>query len=420
MENARENLIRNFDAFILMEQPLAFFKGLAGYVNFASKSSPYKEIFIGQTSEYEKLNDKIMGLEDKSLKESVKARDELISIIRKQGLDIKTFKRVQTFSFNDDTDLIQEFDAYLDGNKAVGNGFRSDSLQQYLFDIAANLLTLGYKDDLNPYLASNEQYGAYYSRINGPGSSLITGNTHGNFIFSKTWPERWQATRALDRQRGLMPWWSFVRLSQFKRVYDVVLQNENKEVLIQILADDHNKIKIIDAVDSYHMAHALEQIVDAGLQHPVYRTNNSISSGSRTSLNRDEMKAHAVVVHNFLLQASSTGIASNESGPARFDSQSSILFLSGRPVMISRNRNSDPHYLLEIIFREPTKTWAYDEIWEDPFFHSRNVQYDPKKDWRKIYYAGYSVNEKIEKGLTIKDFLDVTKTTVSINKKYLQ
>lgn len=37
----------------------------------------------------------------------------------------------------------------------------------------------------------------------------------------------------------------------------------------------------------------------------------------------------------------------------------------------------------------------------------------------KIYNAGYDINEKVAKETTIKDFLDITKTTIRIKEKYL-
>lgn len=102
-----------------------------------------------------------------------------------------------------------------------------------------------------------------------------------------------------------------------------------------------------------------------------------------------------------------------------FDVKESKLRFKGKKIEISKTKNSDPHYLLTLIFRDKEKEWAYDEIWEDPYFRSRNKEFDPNEDWRKIYNAGYSVNGKVERATTIKDFLDVRKTSVSINRKYL-
>lgn len=161
--------------FIDEKQRLSFCKGLAEYIDYIKKTSPYKEAFAEQINEYEKLDIKIMELEDKTLKEMIDAKNKLLKIIKKNKIDIKTFQRLQTFGFDDTTDLIEEFDMYYDGQRAVGVGFRSDSLQNYLFDIAANLLRLGYKDELKDLLVTDKEYTAHSARINGQGSWAVGG-----------------------------------------------------------------------------------------------------------------------------------------------------------------------------------------------------------------------------------------------------
>lgn len=105
--------------------------------------------------------------------------------------------------------------------------------------------------------------------------------------------------------------------------------------------------------------------------------------------------------------------------PSTFDEGSSMLSVNGKQVEVSKSKDSDPHYLLAILFREPNRDWAYDEVWEDEYFVRKDREYDQKTDWRKIYNAGYSVNEKVAKATTLDDFLVVTKTSVAVNKKYL-
>lgn len=116
---------------------------------------------------------------------------------------------------------------------------------------------------------------------------------------------------------------------------------------------------------------------------------------------------------------SSADAASAEQGVSSFDVKNSLLAFNGKSIEISKTKNSDPHYLLAVIFKEKERTWAYDEIWEDPYFGRNHTDYNPKKDKNKIYNAAYSVNEKVAKATTVRDFLDITTTTVSINKSYL-
>ena len=111
--------------------------------------------------------------------------------------------------------------------------------------------------------------------------------------------------------------------------------------------------------------------------------------------------------------------ASKISTIVSFDKKKSVLTFKGKKIEISKTKNSDPHYLLALLFKDKSKELAYDEIWESPYFQSQNTEYDPKNDWRKIYNAAYSVNEKVAKMTTIQDFLDISKTAISINKNYL-
>ena len=243
-----------------------------------------------------------MKLEAKTLDEMIEAKNTFATIIKENGLDVKTFSRLQTFSFTDSTDLFQEFDSFLEG-RSVGNGFRSDSLQNYLFDLGANLLAKGYKEDIKQYLVSDEEYAKHYARINGQGSWAVTGNINGNFIFSTTYPERYHYVRTFDRKKNLVPWWSFIKLTQFKRAYDIVIKNEDLWSLFSDRSDEHNRIKIRDKLDVIHMAQDLENIIDQSSNSAVYRASNSHTIGaSLKKIDKDELKGHVMIVHNRLLQ----------------------------------------------------------------------------------------------------------------------
>lgn len=110
----------------------------------------------------------------------------------------------------------------------------------------------------------------------------------------------------------------------------------------------------------------------------------------------------------------------NKVKPLSFDADTSILVVDNKIVVISKTKNSDPHYLLSLIFTDPAKTWNYDEIWADPYFKSREdgKPYNPKTEWRKIYNAARSANHKIAQETGVKDFLSFNKTTIAITKTY--
>jgi len=95
-----------------------------------------------------------------------------------------------------------------------------------------------------------------------------------------------------------------------------------------------------------------------------------------------------------------------------FREDGKLLFL-GKEILISKSKDSDPYYLLKTLFKDREKLWNYDEIAED-----WGNGYE-KNSWSKYYNAGYKVNEKVAKETTIKDFLELSRKAVSINKKYI-
>lgn len=99
-----------------------------------------------------------------------------------------------------------------------------------------------------------------------------------------------------------------------------------------------------------------------------------------------------------------------------FDKESSTLFFQGKEIIISKAKNSRPHYILDTIFSDKKKTWLYDEIAEESS-NDRN-EYEGY-DWKQFYQACRDINEKVAKETTIKDFLVYTKYQVSINRNYL-
>ncbi len=105
-----------------------------------------------------------------------------------------------------------------------------------------------------------------------------------------------------------------------------------------------------------------------------------------------------------------------ESGksPLSFDPKNSILHFMGKEILVAKSKDTDAHYLLETLFKEPKKVWNFDEISAD----WGNAAYD-KDDWNKFYNAAYSINGKVAKATTISDFLEKSKSTVNITKKYL-
>lgn len=411
MDATRDNLQRSYDLFIEQEALLPFFRGLAGYVDYALSSQPYKDVFQKQLAEYDAAQKKISELESQILEEMVAAKDELAAIIKKRKLDVKTFERFQSWQFNENTDLFQEFDSFLHG-RSVGNGFRSDSLDNLLFDLAANLLVLGHKKDIQKFNKSKEEYSTYYARVNGPEASLTTGNVHGNFVFSATWPERWEYNAKFKRERALRSWGSFVQLYQFKQVYDTVAQNKGWFDLLQNDGTEHNRTRTSDRIRTANMAKELESLLDERSRPSSIVAAHGSKAGDAglRSLKKSELKSHAQVVHNYLLQ----DLSVKDVPPLAFDSRTGRLRV--REVEIKMPRSSDQYDLLRVIFvneNEVGKEWFFDEIIQEV-----DPTQSGKKFIRKYYNAAYQLNRKLAaKG--VKDFFILNTDSAKITPHYL-
>jgi len=109
--------------------------------------------------------------------------------------------------------------------------------------------------------------------------------------------------------------------------------------------------------------------------------------------------------------------------PLSFDSEKSILYLTGKEVKISikKNNKANGHYILLHLFTSEEglrQAYPYAEIATDTF----SDEYEEKPSWKKYYRACGDINEKTRKQTGIDDFLIFTTGRtgwVQVNEKYL-
>ena len=221
MTSTEQNLERSYNLFINRNTLADFFKGLAQYLDYVYEVPILKEVMEGYAKERDNGYVKVNELEEKTVKELTEVRDKLLKIIKRRKIDASTFERFDTFSFGDGRTFLEEFEAFEKGHIRP-SGFYSTNLQRYLFDICANLKRLGYEKDIKEYIFDNKAYAEYWKRINGDGQYIITGNTNGNFIFSQTMPERYEAEAVIERNQETKVDGAFENLLKFKRAYEEV------------------------------------------------------------------------------------------------------------------------------------------------------------------------------------------------------
>lgn len=185
MDSIQQNLERSYNLFIGRESQLGFFKGLSEYIDYVYQTPKLKVIFDAYITERDKHKQKIENLESVAYAELQEVKKKLLAIIKKEKLDRSAFKRFSTFSIPPFDNVLDE----LETNAVLSGKFPSDHLEHLLADVASNIRALGHEEAVKGYIASRQDYTAYYARINGTDGFMVTGNEYGNFIFSKTWPD---------------------------------------------------------------------------------------------------------------------------------------------------------------------------------------------------------------------------------------
>ena len=303
--NITQNLERSFKVFVDQEKPFDFFKGLIQYLEYVFSIPILKKVFDKQMDERRILYKQIEDIEKKSRKELDQAKSKLLSLIKKTKIDTKTFVRHRTWPY--DADILHELDAVenpkKEGRRTVGGTFMSDDIEGYLFDIAENLLRAGYKKELKNFIVSQREYTEYQYRIHGS-VNFHPGNLYGKFIFSKTWPERWEKVACFEHERILKPWGSFEKLLQFMTAYMLALV---KNISIEPILGKGTEPTpwfggIRESLHIFDMARELQPLIEDGLDFYSQVSFPHIKHNSRLEkIKQGDIKTAVQTVHGQLI-----------------------------------------------------------------------------------------------------------------------
>lgn len=296
MNAIEQNLERSYNLFINRTTLADFFKGLAHYLEYVYEVPILKEVMEGYAKERDKGYVRVNELEEKTVQELNEVKDKLLKVIKRRKIDANTFERFDTFSYGDGRTFLEEFEGFQKG-LVRPSGFYSTNLQRYLFDICANLKRLGYENDIKEYIFDNKSYADYWRRVNGDGQYIITGNTNGNFIFSKTMPERYEAEAVIERNQETKVDGAFENLLKFKRAYEEV---SNKGDYSSLLGEREGVglTEIRDAVDITQMAVDLKKLLVGN--HAPYTVH--YTQGQLSHIPIEKFRIDSQTVHNKLMQ----------------------------------------------------------------------------------------------------------------------
>jgi hypothetical protein len=220
MATISQNLTDRYNDFIGKVRPWDFFMGLANYLEYVHATPALKKVVEEQVAIRDAEFAEIERLEEQSSNEFREAWKQLMTIVEKHKLDVSTFtaytSAIPTPPGRALETIVEQMEAYEDGRISM-SGFHSDHLERFVFDVAANLTKLGYGEELGEYAVTIQQAASYFAQINGPSDNglVYAGNEYGNFIFSKTWPERFSKVRSVERARDHKVWGAFDDLLKF-------------------------------------------------------------------------------------------------------------------------------------------------------------------------------------------------------------
>lgn len=294
--NTVQKFEQNYKLFIDSEDPLTFFRGLGQYIQYIYSIPKLKKAFNNRIEERNRQYRKIEKIQTKVEQEIKNAQEKIVKVIKVKKLDTTKFQRYVTFPAVK-TELFTDFDDYLN-NRFTVSGYRSDTIQNFLFDIAVNIQKMGYEDEIKEFSVSDKDYSSYYGKINNNGT--IVSNQYGNYIFSPTWPERFIEIHLLETERLLKPWGSFEKLFNFQKAYNAVLNNVN---LWSDLNHGKIKTKFRLELDVHNLHDTCEMIED----FKVLLSKNSLSfnhsnNWSIRKLHIEPFQTAVKTVHSYLLR----------------------------------------------------------------------------------------------------------------------
>jgi hypothetical protein len=292
-----EDLDRHYNLFANASGPWDFFSGLSNYFSYVLKTPEFRRIVGREMQERNEMLRKRDRYEDRATRELNEAKEKLLFVIEINKIDVRGFDQATSWIPNPagkDETILTRLKLFEEGKISI-SGYYSDNLENYIFDIAANLLRLGYEKEIKEFIVSNEEYARYYAQINSnDGSDLVlTGNIRGAFIFSKTWPLRFQQDRAIERARKLESWGAFEALIELYKGRGAALNDKNLSEIVNDALND--KDYVFDVRDAVNIAYAAQDF-------KILMKGNTIDEREMGFLKVSKIRPLSASAHSYLLQ----------------------------------------------------------------------------------------------------------------------
>ncbi|MDP3992691.1 MAG: hypothetical protein Q8Q05_00510 [bacterium] len=185
--------------------------------------------------------------------------------------------------------------------------------------------------------------------------------------------------------------------------------------------DDHLKGRYLLS----YARDAFGKLEDEGVIKRIYPRNPIVRFFSATTFTFDLLPQFYVYLQRVTASRSSgvshspaigSELPNKEGLPWEYTAEA-VLTINNTSIHFEKNEFRGR--VLELLTRTDenrNKDWSWDEIYTEI---QGSEPSDPKKDWKKVYWACEGINERIAAKSGTVEFLDYTKGTARINQKYL-
>ncbi len=245
MENLSTNLERHYKATESKGTVFEFFTALSDYLQFVENEPALKALKEKELQKKQGEMDKLAEFEQKSLEELEVAKDKLLEIIKRKKLDSNLFQggHVSIWSGN----ILEDFKRFEEGGMHI-SGFRTDNIENFLWEIAIDLSRRGIKKDLEEFLDKD----SYPNNING------------NYKFSPTLKLSRTQREFITQSRTVEMWGAFDELEDFRKAASEVANNTRWDLIMAKYGTGaRHDLEAKDAVNVTFLAGEWAEIVKA-------------------------------------------------------------------------------------------------------------------------------------------------------------
>ncbi|MDA1169325.1 MAG: hypothetical protein O3A36_03235 [bacterium] len=387
MENRNERALKiieqQYASFINLTDKWDFFRGLAQYtktVQEMTQTRPFIETLERQRALTHKVYEQMNSQAFQELTKSAQRMTEIAQKVMKDCAPAIKSAQLIAEKYQPIMRAMQELQDQMNGRILSSSPLYA--LDSDLFDVARRLKASGHEEEIKEFENNKKR----------------NHNPQGNFTFSPVYEKLSDEETKVQRKEQVEPWGAWHQLPLVKKL---VFEPEEMtaELKSEVAEDPTMKFAWLNYIG---VAGEMEKI-----------RKGDMADDTVVFFRVKDFKSYAQRVHTYI--TAELLKADTEGSKLEFDDTKRVLYFMNESILISKKEESDPHKLMRTLFKDEHKVWASDEVLED-----WGYSFDESISTNKVYQAGKAINRIVAQDTKIKDFLEVSTKSISINKKYLK